>query len=426
MTLSTKKDKGVRIMSKVIHAAGIDLTDEYAQISYILSGESEPQSLTVNPEEKRYLIPALLYYREENDTWYAGDEALFNSATDRRSVFGFDSHIKYDRDKMTKYLELLIKLLTEMTEADIDGVICVSEEDSDLESTGCIYSAMKNLGYDDERVRVINHDEAFIYYTINQRKELWVNDVLLFDFTKKHFKYRRFHEIKGRTPSIITVSCEDYSDDIYFKLIDTELGRLKADRLFMEIAMEEMKKHIVCTSFLTGSGFYKEWGEETIREMCERRKVFKGYNLYVKGACFAAMKKYDNTAPRRHIFQCKGRTIGDVGLAIENQGKNMVISLSESGTNWYEAGAEAECIIDNTDRIKLVMVSSKNTASYEKYISLKDFPKRPNKTTKVKITLGYKNDNDLEIIVKDMGFGELFKASGITVKETVNMKELFS
>ena len=60
-----------------------------------------------------------------------------------------------------------------------------------------------------------------------------------------------------------------------------------------------------------------------------------------------------------------------------------------------------------------------------KFISLKDFPERPNKTTRVKITLGYKNDTDFEIIVKDMGFGELFKASGKTVRETVCIRELF-
>lgn len=413
-------------MSKLIHAVGIDMTDEYAQISYVLPGEKEPMSLTVNPEEKRYLIPASLYYRKENDTWYIGDEAVFNSETDKRDTYGFDRDIKYDSDKMTKYLELLIKLTRTMLDAEIDGIICVSEEDSDLESTGCIYSAMKKLGYNDDRIRVINHDEAFIYYTINQKKDLWVNDVILFDFTKKHFKYRRFHEIKGRTPSAITVSCEDYSDDISLRLLDTELGKLKADRLFMDIVMQELKKHIICTSFLTGTGFYRAWGEEAIQEMCERRKVFKGYNLYVKGACFAALKKYDNRAEKKHIFQCKGRTHGDVGLLINNQGKNMVISLSQAGTNWYEAGAQAECIIDNVDMINLVIVSAKDSRSYKKNISLKDFPERPNKTTRIKITLGYKNDTDFEIIVKDMGFGELFKSSGMTVRETICMDELFN
>lgn len=166
-------------MSKAIHALGIDMTDEYAQISYILSGETEPVSFTVNPEEKSYLIPASLYYRKENDTWYAGYEAVFNSETDKREAYAFDRDIKYDKDKMTKYLGLLIKLLEESLDARIEGVICVSEEDDDLESTGCIYGAMKNLGYDDEHMRVINHDEAFIYYTINQKRELWVNDVIL-------------------------------------------------------------------------------------------------------------------------------------------------------------------------------------------------------------------------------------------------------
>ncbi len=413
-------------MDKVIHAMGIDLTDEYAQISYILPGEKEPVSLTVNPEEKSYLIPAALYYREENDTWYVGDEAVFNSDIDKKEMYGFDSDIKYDQNKMTKYLELLIKLTKNILNADIDGIICVSEEDSDLKSTVCVYNAMKSLGYDDNAIRVINHDEAFIYYTINQKKELWINDVVLFDFTKKHFKYRRLHEIKGKTPSTITVTCENFSSDINWEMLRTEAGKIKADKILMDIVMRKLKKHIVCTLFLTGTGFYEDWASESIQEMCERRRVFKGYNLYVKGACFAALQKQNNTTSKDYIFQCKGRTHGDVGLLINNQGKNMVISLSEAGANWYEAGAQADCIIDDVDGINLIIVSAKDKSSYTKFISLKGFPKRPNKTTRVRITLGYVNDTDFEVMIRDMGFGELFKPSGTAVKEIIRMDELFN
>lgn len=412
-------------MDATINALGIDLTDEYVQISYVKSGESKAESLSISPEEQKYLIPSLLYYREENDTWYAGEEALFNSSGDRSRCLTFDGHIKYSEEHMSRFVKLLIELTERLTGLECTGIICVTEEDCDLDSIRCIYSSFSNLGYDDERIRVINHDEAFIYYTINQKKELWVNDVVLFDFTRKHFKYRRLHEVKRITPPALVVTQEDISRDISYGMLETEAGRRMADRKLLDYIQTEFRQHIICTAFLTGTGFYEEWAEESVGEICNRRRAFQGYNLFVKGACYAALKKFEGNLPKNHIFQCSGRTKADIGLLINNEGKNMVISLSSAGDNWYEAGAEAECILDDVTRINLVAVLAMDGSRQNLTIDLGSFPKRPNKTTRIRITLGYKNDDVFEVIVKDMGFGELFASSGMTVKKTVSVSELF-
>ena len=412
-------------MDKKICAIGIDLTDEYAQISYMLTGDNEPVSLSTSPEEKKYLIPASLYYRRDNDTWYVGDEAKFNSISDKKDAYTFDADIKYNQDNMTKYLKMLLEYTKTSLDAEIEGFICIALEDIDMDSIKNVYNSLKTLGYSEDNVRVIGHDEAFIFYTVNQKKELWVNDVALFDFTKKHFKYRRMHEIKSKTPPVLVVESEDLSDVVSVDMLDSELGRMKADRQWMNFMTTEFKKHIVCTAFLTGQGFYDDWAGESIQEICTKRRVFKGYNLFVKGACYAAAKRMNTLANKNYIFQCNGRTKADVGLLISNEGKNMVISLSRAGCNWYEAGAEAECILDGVNKINLIITPILEGNSYTKIIDLSDFPSRPNKTTRVKIALAYKNDRCFDVVVKDMGFGELFKSSGKVVKTTISCDELF-
>ena len=57
-------------------------------------------------------------------------------------------------------------------------------------------------------------------------------------------------------------------------------------------------------------------------------------------------------------------------------------------------------------------------------LDLSEFPDRPNKTTRVAITVAYKNAKQCSIIVKDKGFGELFKASDKMVRKNINIEEM--
>jgi hypothetical protein len=106
------------------------------------------------------------------------------------------------------------------------------------------------------------------------------------------------------------------------------------------------------------------------------------------------------------------------------KGDDMVpIVLSKAGTNWYEAGAKAEGILDNTDQIRLRFVSSLTKRERILNIDLRGFPQRPNKTTRIEVMLAYRNDSQCVIAVKDLGFGDFFKSEGNVVKTTINIED---
>lgn len=424
--LTAKSEEKSSDSQQSLCAVGIDLAYDYVQFSYCSNLNEEPLSLSTNPEDKKYLIPTVLYYREENKTWYIGEEALYNSFSDKKESVKLWDKIETDEEVLSIFLKEIIEKAKSVLNFDFIENICVSIECYEKTIVKNIFKAFLLIGYDEQKIRVINHDEAFIYYTINQKKELWLNDVVLFDFSKKHFVSRRLHEIKSKTPPILVVDSEILSNDISYSLLDTEHGKRKADSRLLEYVQKEFKKNIVCTVFLTGTGFYDEWATDSLPEICSRRRVFKGYNLFVKGACYAALKKAKGITKNTHTFSCYGRTKAEIGLLINNQGKNMVISLSKAGTNWYEAGAEAECILDNVSKINLVIYSALESISTNYILDLDEFPSRPNKTTRVRITLGYINDDTFEIIIKDLGFGDLFKSSGRIIKKTISNSKLFN
>lgn len=408
-------------MDNSICALGIDMTEDYVQLAYQKNAKETPKSQSTSETEIKYLIPAALYYRSENNSWYFGNEALFNAKSDKKEVYGF-SEIKKSYELLGIYMRKILDYFYELSNAGLaqDGVICVTVEKDEYSLYGNLYDIFKTMGLEADRVRIINHDEAFVYYIINQRRDLWIKDVVLIDFTSKNFVYRKFKEIRDKAK--IKVYDRDLSDMINADMIKNENGMQKADELLSNYLEEELKLNTVGVCYLTGVGFYGEWPAEALRLMCQNRRVFKGYNLYVLGACYAANKTY-SSYEKKHIFCCKGRTKAAVGLITDIE-KEKAVMLSDIGANWYEAGAITEGILDGTDTVKFVVMHDEGNVSETFELNMPEALKRPNRTTRVEIKLAYKNDDEFDVYVKDLGFGDLFAGTGNTVRKTVSVSRL--
>ena len=236
--------------------------------------------------------------------------------------------------------------------------------------------------------------------------------------------YRRMKTVKNKVPCIISVEEEDFSKIMDMSYLTTDEDKARLDEKFLRLVQEQFGKHIISSVFLTGVGFYDEWADKSIKEICNRRRVFKGYNLFVKGACYAALRRFNKNTDVDFIFECKGRTRASIGISILHKERNINVLLSKAGLNWYEAGVKTECILDNTEKINLIVSSVDNVVVRKVELDISAFPKRVNKATRVEIVVSYINDSEFEVIVKDLGFGDFFKASNMVVKKTVNVEEL--
>ena len=60
-----------------------------------------------------------------------------------------------------------------------------------------------------------------------------------------------------------------------------------------------------------------------------------------------------------------------------------------------------------------------------KYIlDLRDFPEREPNTTRIEVKFRYITENKIEVQITDLGFGEFFESSGMSVKKEVVLSEL--
>lgn len=422
-----------------ITALGIDISKDYTLVGYSTEGMSEPDSMSIAKNEKRYLIPTCMYKMQNVDQWFIGEEAAFRAKDEgeeanyvedlldgvkNAGTYEIEGRNYKAKELFGIYLELIIEKARELLDFSSVSHICVTVENMEKNITDAILFKLRIMGYKQENIRVISHTEAFIYYVINQKRELWVNDVVIFDFSNYHFKYRRLKTLKNRVPSIISVEEEDCSKIMDMSDISTDDDKARLDEKFLRLAQEKFGKNIISSVFLTGVGFYDEWADKSIKEICNRRRVFKGYNLFVKGACYAALKRYKNITDTEYIFACEGRTKASVGIAIKHKERNMTVLLSKAGSNWYEAGVKTQCILDGTDKIELIVSSIDNISMDTVTIDLSTFPKRANKATKVEIVISFMDDSRFEVIVKDLGFGDFYKASDMIVSQVIDVNEI--
>ncbi len=370
-------------------SVAVDLCDDYSQISYFTGTMTEPESLSTIPGEQKYLIPTVAAKRSHSDEWCIGDIAELHMK--RQEAEGVSSLIhmtlkeenaeigeqKYSGKQLLEiYILRLFELVSGHCHTNRPDKVVFTLEYPDRLLVAVIHTAMEKLGIAREDVRVVGHSESFIYYNIFQKKELWINE-----------------------------------------------GRLKADQRFAEIVREVCSRHIVSTIYLTGCGFYETWMEESVNVLCNKHRVFQGYNLFVKGAGYASMDMFGLGEAGKYQFVCSGRTLINIELNVIRNGRELPLLLSGAGTNWYEAGARIECIPDNTRKIIFSVSSSINKVKRELIFDLEEFPERPNKNTRLEIALSYKNDRQCMIVITDKGFGEFFPASGKTLKQVLNIED---
>ena len=423
------------VEAKFISVA-IDLCRDYSQMTYCMGNMTEPESVSVISGEQKYLIPTVIGKVNNTDEWCIGDDALYrekhNDAVvsedilkdilaEKNICIGEEEYSGYE--VLKGYFGGLFSILEDNYHISKPDKLMITVEYPDRILVNLIRTVLIDMGFNKDSIKIIGHAESLIYYTVFQKRELWVNDVLVFDFTKHQFLVRRLSTMRARAPQPIVVEEIDLSHKFNISELETEIGKTDLDRKFLEELKALCGKHIISTVYLTGIGFYEKWMRASLDFLCSKRRVFQGYNLFVKGAGYGNLSICGMGNAGDYQFVCAGRTLVDIELEVEKDNKTILVMLSKAGTNWYEAGARAEGILDDTRVIKLKVVSSLSKSSKEVTIDLKNFPQRPNKTTRVEIVLAYRNDRQCIVCVKDMGFGDFFRSSDEIVKKVINIEE---
>ena len=299
----TKKNKVV---------VGFDLGDDYSQISYCRQNQSMPDTISLVMGEEQYNIPTLLCKRtgvEENVAWLIGKEAL-KAAKEGQGVLvenlvllaRDNASVKVNEEELTAeyLLEIFVKKALAMLSAYIVSediaAVAFTMKDMNTDVMKMLSNISKHAVYRKTEIYFLSHEDCFFQYMIHQPEEMWVHDVLLYDYRSDGIKSHRLSMNRKTDPVACFIDTAhhpqmkipDLSDkseaakSVFYRQLDAAL---------LEIVRKNCDQRVITSVFLLGDSFSKDWCRESLKYMCRGRRVFHGNNLFSKGRLWECSKK---------------------------------------------------------------------------------------------------------------------------------------
>ena len=409
---------------------GIDLCDDYSQISYYNRKTASAEAVAAGQDDRFCLIPTILCKKKGTDQWFIGQDAYRHAMDGEGTIIDnlISMAIKagtatVEERKYTalELLERYIGKLLEMILADADSriiqlVFTVQKLEPGL--MDLLVKAGDSLHISREAIHIVSHTEAYLYYVLSHNGNRPQNTSCLFDLTESGFHYYEMRMARSRAPQVIEGIHEELEEGFSLDILEYESGMKLADTIVCACAQRLMGKKVIHSVYLTGKGFEQtEWAGSFLKMVCAGRKVYAGQNLFAQGAAFIA---WDHTRPRSaypYVCLCEGRISSTITMEVSRQEKPCQLVIAAAGSNWYEARRDVELIVDGEEQLEFEIQTIGVPGSRRWTISLEDFPKRPPKTTRLELIFAFVRENSLMVRVIDRGFGELFPSSGKEIRE---------
>lgn len=396
---------------------GFDFGEKKSQICCYDRTEKDAVSVPVRKESADAEFPTSLFKQPGADQWYPEMPEEQKNGTDFIEVENFYEICMDDQPVRIEEVtyapgELLAVFLKAALQAS--GVM-----EPGLQIAGITVTArkltrafVKNLRYAYEllgiprgRAYLQEYTESFYYHTLYQKPELWSRKVGMFQFDGNEVTFYSLSVNRRTKP--VTVSIKKGNTK---KLQETSLGR---DRDFCCLIAESFENDIYSSVYMVGEGFDRSWAKESVRLLCRnQRHVFGGNNLFARGACFAAREKVEERSLKGYLFLGNDLVRHNIGMEMVISGSPAYYPMIQAGVNWYEAEKECELILDGTEDLVFV-VSDMESGNKKRYtMRLPGLPKRPPRTTRLRVKLEYDAPGNCRITAEDLGFGEMFPKSG--------------
>ncbi len=88
------------------------------------------------------------------------------------------------------------------------------------------------------------------------------------------------------------------------------------------------------------------------------------------------------------------------------------VPVAAIGKEWYNTGGTIDIIMDKSQKVEFFYHNSRENEMECASCEIRDLPKRPPKTTRLRIRVDFTSENSGVILITDMGFGEMFPATG--------------
>ena len=337
--------------------AGIELGKEYAQICIKTESMSEPESITKVAGTENYRIPT-----EADLEDFSQLQELFRKLWKMIAPYGMRETVDY-------------------------LVFCLEENSESMRASLVEISKIYNV--EPSKVRFMDKQECFASYVMHQSAELLTHNSLLIENYGGVFEKMLLHK-KTKTSPVVT-----------------EVRNI-SEKTLEDVFVD----HGISSVFLVGDDFEEDWMKQNLKLLRNGRRVFAGKNLFVKGACYRAMDLL--AATEDYIYLGVEKLSYHVAMKMEERGKEVLETIVYGGRNWYESNVSLEVLLLDEPVLEFAMIPINGKEKKTALIHLTDLPNRPKKTTRLRIELEFVSADCAKLIIKDLGFGEIFPRSEMT------------
>ena len=435
MALQMFKEKKRRLL------AGIDLQDRFSQISFVYTDREEPVTVSGIVGSEQFNVPTVLAKRLEVNQWFYGKDAL-KYASDGETVLIKDllslclkeetvdiAGQSFDPvELLALFIRRLLALLNNVTEGDKPYSLMITVERLDKTTINVLHKLAGRLSREADRIFFQSHMESFYDYMLYQPFELWNGQVAVFEYSDRDMRTYRLTWNKNTTPVVAYIQEQEYPDMPYEILPEETYAREqlagRMDRRMGEIAEEVLGKERVASCFLIGDGFLGDWCRESLKILCQDRRVFQGNNLYSKGACLSLLRKLcPKPQFEKYIFLGKDKVKANIGMFGGEKEKEEYYPILDAGVNWFDANKEWELLLEDSAELHFLITPLNKGERQDVILKLEGIPARPEGFSRVRVGLLFDASNRCTIRVKDLGFGEYFKSSGLEWKDRLTWEE---
>ncbi len=417
---------------------GYELGNEYCQISYAVSAESDVETLSQVAGEEVYDIPTVLCKRYGANQWFYGREAvrqaeegqgilvknLWNLALDGELIV-VDGESYDPISLMALFFKRSLGLLSQVGSPEKLAALMITCAVLDRRIVEVLYRMVDSIHLKRDRVTFQSYMESYYNYMLHQPEELWVYMSVMFEFKGDDIRVYQMECNRNTTPIVVIIKTEELSRFSERGILKQEMilkgcGREEAlDKAFLKLAERMCKDSRVRSVYLIGDGFKGEWMKESLRYLCRGRRVFQGNNLFGKGACHSLQERMQATdSGKNHVFLGADKLKANIGMEVLNRGESTYCALLDAGVNWYEAQQTVEMYVQDGNEILLAVTPLIGKQTKTIRVVLESFP---TSITRVRLHLYMEGENILVVEAEDLGFGEFRYPSGRVWKEEVEL-----
>ncbi len=428
---------------------GYDLGAGYGEISVFTEQDLNPVTLLSRKDATVFHFPCMLV--KYKGRFYAGFEALSIAGEEGAIVFEDLLELAMNQPTVvadgqrfeTEYLlGLFLKLSLQLPEAygkveKVGGIMFTTYIDEDPALQNRVYEvlarATSQIFSKRTKLYLQTRSESIFYFLMHQEESLYREDTLLCDYQKEYLKSYYLQKHGTKAPFAVTVTRIDYPDMLIMppKAEELQIAAREdhLDETFRQVILDIEQKYDFGLSYVIGDGFKGNWMDRSLIRLCEHGRVFQGNNLYSLGACYCLRQLVEPSPILEDYKYFSNQDIPfDIGIYCRSQGiaggsaQPEYMTIFEQGSDYTACKRTLYLLPEGEESLVIEAKAVTETVPRQCIVDLKAFPHREAGLSKIKVSLKFLNCNTMQVLVEDVGLGQVKQGSGKVLQETFDLE----